>query len=138
MSEGFLSIATVEMGIVPVDLQTAANTGDWCSLANYNRVAVLLITANFTVIHEKVGTLNAVTTWTRTAQTAATSYTNAAQAEFQSLQIVEFKADELDVDNGFDHIRLDVADVGGNAQLGCAIYIPFEPRYAKALPDSAL
>ena len=42
------------------------------------------------------------------------------------------------MDNGFNHIQLSVADVGGNAQLGCAFYVLFDPRYGQATPPSAL
>lgn len=36
---------------------------------------------------------------------------------------------DLDINNDFDYIRLQVADVGANAQLGCILYIPDSPSY---------
>lgn len=162
--EGFLQKATIEAAFVPIAMDGQANNGDWVSLENYRRcVAVLFAAAgtagedpvfklqqatasdgtgakdlNFTVINEKVGTLASVTSWTRTTQTAATSYTNAASAEAQKLIAVEIDASELDVDGGFTFVQLSVADVGIAAQLGCGFYILYEPRYPQGAAVSAL
>ena len=92
----------------------------------------------FTTIYEKVGTLAGVTAWSRQSQAAAPSYVNAASAESQKIIAVEVQADELDVDGGFTHVQLSVADVGDGAQLGCGFYILLEPRYPQASVDSAL
>lgn len=164
MSEKFLENATIEAAFVPVDMQDGANNGDWVSLENYKRCLVVLYkdagtagddpvfklqqaTAadgtgakdlDFTVVHQKVGTLSSVTSWTRTTQTAATSYTNAASAESEAIICVEIDAAMLDVDNSFKFIQLSVADVGTNAQLGCGFYILFDPRYPQSSPISAL
>ena len=149
---------------VPVDMQTAANTGDYVSLKNYHRCAVVFFKAagtagddptltiqqaqdvsgtgakalNFTRIWHKQGTLTGVGTFTAVTQTAANTYTDATSAEIQAIWVVEIDADDLDVDNGFDCIMCSVADVGGNAQLGCAMYILYDPRYPQAAPPSAI
>jgi hypothetical protein len=167
MAEGFLNWATIESAIVPIDLATGANDGDWVSLENYHRCVCVLIhdagTAGqdpvfklqqatdsagsgakdltFTVIHEKVGAtaLTGVTAWTRTTQTAATSYTNAAAGENEAIQVVEVSSDELDVANGFKFLQLSVADPGATAGIiGVGIYILYEPRFPKKSPLSAL
>lgn len=164
MSESFFEKNTIVSAFVPVDMQTAANEGDWVSLAKYDRCVCLLFKGigtagddpifnlqqadsavggnakdiDFTVIHEKVGAQSSTSDFTRTAQTAATSYTNAASAEAESIIAVEVKADEMDVDNGFVWLRLDVADVGNNAQLGGAFYIMSGARYAQATPPDAI
>lgn len=57
------------------------------------------------------------------------SWTDAAAAEQVLTLLIEFDADELDVDNGFDCIRATIADVGGNAQPGDLLYLLTEPRY---------
>lgn len=160
MAEGLLSFIQIESAFVPVDMQTGANDGDWVSLEHYKRCALVLFKGigtaaddpvfnaqqadssaggnakdiNFTVIHQKVGgtAVSGIATWTRTTQAAATSYTNAASAENEAIILVEFAADELDVDNGFVWLRLDIANIGSNAQLGCGFYILYEPRYARA------
>lgn len=156
-SEKFLSsIGTIEAAFVPVDMQTAANDGDWINMAYYNRCLCVLYKAagtagddpvftlkqatsaagggakalNFTVVMSKVGTLASTATWTRTTQSAANTYTDTASAESQAIIAVEVAAEDLDVDNGFQFIQMSIPDTGSNAQLGCALYIPFEPREA--------
>lgn len=164
MAEGFLQNATIEAGVVPVDMSAAANNGDWVSLVNYHRCVVVLYKAAgtagddpvftlkqatdaagtgakalaFDVVNEKVGTLASIAAWTRVAQSAAGTYTNAASAEAQALIVVEVRSNELDVLNGFTHIQVSVPDVGTNAQLGCAFYIMLDPRYTQASAPTAL
>jgi hypothetical protein len=148
-----------------VDLQTGANDGDWVSLKNYKRVlcvlmasvgtasqdpiitmeqasavagtgakALTVVTAGWT----KIGTTNltAVGTWTAVAQAAAATFTAVCSASDKILAI-EITADQLDADNGFDCIRMRVADTGGNAQLGIGFYILADPRYPDA-PENML
>jgi len=59
-------------------------------------------------------------------------------AEAEAIIAVDIKAEDLDVDNDFDCVRLDVADVGSNAQLGCGFYILYEPRSAEEPALSAI
>lgn len=143
--EGFDFIS----GFVPVDLQTDANDGDWVSFKNYERIGVLFFKAagtagddptltieqatavagtsnkalDFTTIYTKQGTLTSVGEWTKVTQSAANTYTDATSAEVQAMWFVEFKAQELDVNNGFDCLQAKVADVGGNAQVGALLYV---------------
>lgn len=164
MSERFFQEANIVSAFVPVDMQTAANEGDWVSLANYGRcVAVLFKGAGtagqdpvftleqatsaaggsskaltFTRIYSKVGTQTGIAAWTRTTQAAAGTYTDAASAEAEAIIAVEVNAADLDVDNGFDFIRLTIPDVGGAAQLGCAFYLMLDPRDAGATMPSAI
>ena len=93
---------------------------------------------NFTVINKKVGTQTTTNDFSRVTQTAAASHTDAVSAEAEAIMAVEIKADEMDIDNGFVWLRLDVADVGGNAQLGCAYYIMLDARYPQATPPDAI
>lgn len=147
----------IASGFVPVDLQTAANEGDWVSLANYGHLAVVFFKAagtagddpvltlqqatdvagsgaadlTFTTIHTKQGAaLTAVGQYTEVTQSAATSYTDATSAELQAIWIVEIQPEDLNRDDGFHCVRATVADVGGNAQLGCLLYLLSNPRYA--------
>ena len=93
---------------------------------------------NFTVIRKKVGTQTGINDFTRATQTAATSHTDAVSAEAEAIMAVEVKADEMDVDNGFTWLRLDIANIGGNAQLGCGFYILTGARYAQQTPPNAI
>lgn len=81
--------------------------------------------------------LLAVGVWTKVTQTAAATYTDADGAEQEALWAIEVRAEDLDVDGGFDHIRMTVADVGGNAQLGAGYYILCDPKHPAA-PASVL
>lgn len=83
------------------------------------------------VIWKKQGAaLTAVGTWTKVEQTADEVFSaDATSAEEQALYAIWVPATALDRDGGFDCIRLDVADVGNNAQLGCVLYILAGLRY---------
>lgn len=149
-------------GFVPIDMQAGANTGDWVSLKGYERCSIILFKAagtagddptitvqqasdvsgtgakalNFTRLHIKQGTLTSVGTYTETTQTAANTYTNDTLAESQAIIVIDIKGEDLDVDNGFDCVRLTVADVGSNAQLGCALYALWGARYEGTLASA--
>lgn len=137
-------------GFLPVDLQTGANTGDWISLSNIDRFAVIFFKGvgtagddptltiqqatavagtgakalDFTTIYTKQDTvLTSVGQWTKVTQAAANTYTDATSAEDAALWAVEFTGADLDANNDFDCINASVADVGGNAQLGCLLYL---------------
>lgn len=164
MNERFHESIDIISAFVPVDMQTAANNGDWVNMKNYRKCVAVLFKAagtagddpvfklqqasdnagtgvknlTFTVIHEKVGTLTGVGQWTKKTQTAATSYTNTDSAEAQSIIAVEIDESDLDVANGFTHVQLSIADTGGNAQLGCAFYLLMGGKYPRALPLSSL
>lgn len=152
-----------ELGIVqaitPVDLQGAANNGDFVSLKNYGHVSIIIHHSigtdnddiiislrqaktvadgagkvlNISEIFHKIGgtTLAAVGTFTRATQTAAATYDTDAldEAQNEAIYIVEVSKDDLDTDNDYDCVRIEVADVGGNAMLGSALYILSEPRF---------
>lgn len=141
--------------IVPVDLQSAANNGDWVSMKNFARCSIVLFKAagtagddpvltvrqatavdgtgakalNFTRVDSKVGTLTAVGTFTANTQAAANTYTDATSAEAQGIFVIDIKSEDLDVANGFDCVQFQVPDVGSNAQLGCALYLLWGSRY---------
>lgn len=153
MAEGFIlgNLIDIIEGFPPVDLQDGNNTGDYISLKNAARVAVVFVSGigtngqdptltiqqatdvsgtdvkalNFTVIHRKQAatSLAAVSAWTRTTQSAGNTYTNTDAAEQDLIWVVEFAPGELDVANDFTCIRATVADVGGAAQPGYLCYL---------------
>lgn len=141
-------------------------TGDWLSLKNWRRVICLLMGGVGTAGQDPTMTFDQATTnaggsskplsvvdtiyrkqaatdllstgvWTKVSQTAAATYIDADAAEQVLLHAVEFKVADLDVDGGFDHIRMTVADVGGNAQLGAGLYILCNPAHPNA-PENVL
>ena len=76
--------------------------------------------------------------WTKVTQTAAATYTDATSAEEAAVWWIEFNAEDLDVDNRFDCIRMRVADIGSNAQLGCGLYLLSDPAFGDETLESAI
>jgi hypothetical protein len=68
----------------------------------------------------------------------ANTWTNSDLAEQAAIVVIEVKAEDLDVTNGFDCISFTIADVGTNAQLGCGLFVLHEPRYQDAQLASAI
>lgn len=157
--------AQIVMAIVPVDSQTGANNGDWVSLKGYDRCTVLVIKAagtagddpvitlkqatavagtsskdlTFTRIDAKVGTQTTTGPFTTVTQAAAATYTDAVSAEAQAIFAIEFKSEDLDVNNGFDCVQLSIPDTGSaGAQLITAIYILRGARYGAVPLPSAI
>lgn len=92
--------------------------------------------------------LTAVGTFTKSTSDSAASndtfnttngtWTNSDLAEQAAIVIADIKAEDLDINNGFDCITCNVGDVGTNAQLGTLFFILHEPRNAKETLDSAI
>lgn len=154
----FVEEMQIISGFPPVDMQTATNTGDWINMALYGRLAFIVFKGvgtggddpvitlnqasdnagtgskglNFTRIDKKVATLltaAAAGTFTTTTQAAAATYTATGDAAKQAIYVIDVLAESLDVANGFNHVQLNVADVGGNAQLGCCLVLAAPARF---------
>ena len=168
LNAAFAEQCQVVSAFVPVDLQTAANTGDWVSMKGYERCTFIFFAAAGTagddptitalqtvdvadtgsvnkavsfaggVVYTKMGTLTAVGEFTKSTTTTANTHTDATSAEVQKIWVVDIKGEDLDVDGGFDCVRVSVGDVGGNAQLGCGLYILWGARYGKPALLSAI
>lgn len=164
MSSKFLEGAQIVSAIVPVDLSLAANDGDWVNLESYGRCLVVVhkgigtagqdpvITLrqasdnagtgakalNFTTVWSKVGAQTGIAAFTKTTQSAANTYTDAVSAEAQGLFVIEVRAEEMDAANGFTHLQVQIPDVGAAAQIGDALYILLDPRYAQATSVTAI
>lgn len=164
----FLENHNIIPAIIPVDLQTGANSGDRVSMKNYERCVFVLLTAigtagddpvisaqqhtaasggsskalEFTRIRHKVGAtaVGAVGDFTIVDQAAASSYDTdpIAGAENEALFCIEVKAADLDTDNGYTFLSFNVADVGSNAMLGAGLYIMCDPAYAGETPPQAV
>ncbi|MFN4017613.1 MAG: hypothetical protein ACK4JB_19895 [Reyranella sp.] len=165
MNKHILEKTQIVAGIIPVDTQSGANNGDWVSLKGYGRCAVVFYKAagvagddpvftlrqaqdvsgtgakalDFTRIDTKVGAQTGIGQFTTNTQAAANTYTDAASAEAQAIMVVDIKAEDLDVDGGFDCVQLQIPDTGSaGAQLGCALYLLHEPRYGTIPLPSAI
>ena len=156
-------------GILPLDLQTA-RTGDWVSLKNATGVTILIIkgagtdgddqTFTFEQADSVSGTAKNLATiaqywqkeaatdltgtgvWTRVTQTAAATVAPGdPSAQDAAMYVFYIPADQLDVDNGYDCVRVSNDGAGSNAQLGAAIYILDGLRYPAApenVPNSII
>jgi hypothetical protein len=141
-------------GTVPVNLAAAAQTGDWVSLKNFNHIEIIIMKAaggngepatftfeqasdvagtgakalNFQELSVKDGAdMTAIGAPTLTSPAAGNTYVQSV-GDTQSLIVVEFDAQHLDVNNGFDCLRVRAGDVGSTAQWCSVLYRLSEPR----------
>lgn len=159
----FLEIADVIPAFVPVDMQTAANNGQWVAMKNISRLVCVLLKAagtagdnpvftlqqatsnagagakalTFTRARTKIGAIASTPQWTVASQSAANTYTPTSAAS-QAVIAVEIQANDLDLANGFNFVQLSIPDTGTNPQLGAAFYIAYGIRYPQSVTASAL
>ena len=103
---------------------------------------------NITRVDKKQAATNLLSTGTFTKSTSGSpashdtfstnTWTNSDLAEQAAVVVIDIKAEDLDIDNGFDCVSFTIADVGTNAQLGCALFILHEPRNLQETLDSAI
>lgn len=164
MTARFVEKSQIVSGVVPVNLATAANDGDWVSLKDYGKLTVVFFKGagaagedptltmeqakdvsgtgakalDFTDIYTKQGSdLATIGQFTKVTQTAANTYTEATSGEEEAIWVVEFNAEDLDVSNGFACIRARVASVGATSQIGTILYLLGDARYPQeALPSA--
>ena len=142
----------ISTGVVPVDLQTA-QTGKRVSLRGADGCLYAPVkaagtagddptvtlkqhtassggtSANLATIdhyyYKSATTLAGTETWTKATQTAAATIADpggaGTSAESQMIVAIPVQAPQLS--DGYSYISLDVADVGGNAQLGGVLYL---------------
>lgn len=70
--------------------------------------------------------------------TASGTWSNTDLAEQAAIVIADIKAEDLDINNGFDCLTCNVGDVGTNAQLGTLLFVLHEPRNMKETLESAI
>ncbi|HMJ03128.1 MAG TPA: hypothetical protein VK506_09305 [Conexibacter sp.] len=152
----FLDTHQIVSVIDPVNGATAANNGDWISLKNWRRCAFVVLgavgiagedlaitlrqakdvsgtSAKDLVGIARVDVKNAVDietigTFTKVTQTESATYTNTDSGESQNLFVVEVDAEQLDVNNGFDCVTVNIADTGTTAKLIAVLGILSEPK----------
>ncbi len=149
MSKKILETLAVEVSNVPIDTTGAAVTGDYYNLKLYRRIlfviaqgawaggtpAVTLSQATsaagdgakalaFTKKYTKVALTG--TTW---VEAAVTSNTFNLTAVANTMTAIEVSADELDADNEFDFVSLNIATPGANADLIAVFAVLGDPRF---------
>ena len=125
MSLHFLEKCQIVSGFVPVNLATAVNTGDYVSLKNYGRCAVVFFAAAGTAGDDPTITL------TQAQDVSGTGV-------IQKIWVIDAQAEDLDIANGFDCLKAEVSDAGANSQIGGLLYILHEPRFASDPLPSAI
>jgi hypothetical protein len=103
---------------------------------------------DITRVDKKQGAaLTSIGTFTKsTAASPATNdtfsnntWTNSTLAEEQAIVVIDVRAEDLDIDGGFDCIQAKIADVGTNSQIAGMLYVLHEPRYGmEALPSAII
>lgn len=152
---------TLKQAFLPVDLDAAGATGARISLAKGKRVAIILTlgdsvgaSAIFTlkqhnaavggttkdlsvanIYFKKAGT---ATSFTKVEPTvAAAAYDLSADfAAQEGMVVFEVLAEDLDVNGGFSHVSVDVADSGAVvSKLAAGIYVLRDMSYAPAYSE---
>lgn len=154
-----LEASQIVWGFGPIDIGSN-RTGDVVSLKNYRRCLVLLVKGlgpagddptltieqgtdvafgtnkplTFTTVYvkEDLTQLSDVGQWTKVTQAAAGTYTHGDAAESVAMWAVDFKAEDLDIANGYDCIRASVADAGTATQLAVVLYVLYDPIVSTA------
>jgi hypothetical protein len=162
----FAEQVQVVSGFLPVNMATAANTGDFISLKNYEKVTIVFFkgtgtggddptltnqeatavdgsdNTNLAVI-DKIYAKQAATdltstgTFTVRTQTAAATFVgDATSAEEAGLYLIDVYASDLSA--GFTCINASVGDIGTNAQIGALLYFLWPARYGEQALLSAI
>ena len=147
-SKGHLmEYADISVGSEPAELGSGGSTGDWISLKNYDRVAVVFISKGaassgqdlkFTVQQAKDNVGGSVkglnvkhylvkssttalldkVNWTKsTVGTTSGSTFKVVKSKEAKLIVIDIGSEELDVDGKFDFVRVNVADTGVTSGL---------------------
>jgi len=157
----FLANHNIEVGVIPVDFATA-RTSDVVCMKGYNHLAIVIVKDNGTADQDEAFTftqgtdvafgtskallidtiwqkdataLTTATAFSKTSQTAATSYEDETAAEKECLWVIDIDAEDLDSDGGYDCVRVAGAGNPTAAQIGTILFILSEPRYA-GVPSS--
>jgi len=151
----------VVVGCAPAALAATAGDGDYVSMKGYDRLTIILSVLNATTVtggeitlkqatdvtnsqsdekalsftsmfaNTDVAAAEALTETAVTNNTFTTSTTNSKSL----LYVIEVKATDLDINNGFDCVRIDSASMA-NA-VGCAIYILHGERFHPSSVNTA-
>jgi len=155
----------IQTAIVPIDLASGANNGDWVSMKLYDTLDIIVIcdagaasedpvltvvqatdvagtgskALNFTRVDSKVGAQTGIGVFTKNTQAAANTYTDLVSGEAENLFVIHVEGQDLDRAGGFDCARLTIADTGATAgKIGAALYFLGGARYVGQFPPSAI
>lgn len=148
------------IGCAPAALATTAGDGDYVSLKNFSRMQIVISVKNATTVTGGAVTLLQATAVAGTsekalaftkmfanidtgasdtvAETAVTSntFTTDTTNSKNLLYIIEVDASDLDIANGFDCVRIDVASMA--AAVGSVTYHLYGSRYSSPIAVAAI
>jgi len=141
-----------ELAIAPVNTTGAGQDGDWVSMKHYRRAAVILVTGAWPGGTAAVTLEQATSAAGAGAKALAFSrYCRASDADESPIDsaayvsvtsntfnlsdndnvlVIEVRAEDLDINNGFTFIRVRTATPGANADLVAGLYYLYEGDYA--------
>lgn len=151
--------AGIEVGQVPKDVNGVVSNGQYISLKNFNHVSIIIKQGAWAGGTPAV-TLTQATTiagagakaapipfqWQKAgitpstfARTAVVADTFNLPATANTITVLELDAEQLDAQNDFDCVRVNVASPGAVADLLDITYILSEPRFkAASLSDAKI
>ncbi len=165
-NKDFAEQVQIVSGVVPVNLMTAANTGDFVSLKNYEKVSIVFFKAVGTdgddptltieeatnvagdgntglavitkiYVKQALTNLNSTGTFTVRTQSAASTFVgDATSAQSAGLYVIDVYASDLS--DGFTCINASIGDIGTNVQLGAVLYLLWPARYGEQALLSAI
>ncbi len=152
--------AKIVVGAVPIDTTGAAVTGDYVCMKGYTHLTIVIMQGAWAggtpavTLKQATDVSNSLSdekalgftkyfvgtalTDDNLAAVAVVSDTYSLTATANLFNVIEVNASSLDVDNGFDCVRLGIATPGSNADLIAVLYILTGARYPQADPPSAI
>jgi len=159
MSNQLVQKMKIISGLNPLDSTGAAANGDYISLKNSHHVTIIIkwgvslvatqaitLTQATSVAGAGAKALSFTKTWVNAdttssdafVKTTVTSDTYDKTAASQQIHVIEIDASQLDVENGFDCIRVNLESPGANATLQDITYIASRLRHASTNPNAQI
>jgi hypothetical protein len=153
------TMVNVVGALLPLDITGAAQTGQWISLKYYRRLTIILNqgawaggtpAVTLTQAQNVSGTGAKPLAFTKRYQqawnTGATGYVETAvtgntfnlPSSANQMHLIEVAAESLDINNGFDCVRVNVASPGAFADLLTGLYLLSGARYQDGRLNNAL
>lgn len=150
MNRGFIDSVAVVQAIAPKDATGAAQTGAAVSLKGYERVAVVINVGTLTgsdamtvtlaqATDIAFGTTKALTfaRFRKNGVVVASGTLTVANTDSNAQYVIEVPAQQLDVQNGYDCLRVAVSSPGAHASLISANYLMLNGRLGLAVDATA-
>ena len=112
----------------PVDIATTAASTGWIAAANFFRFMAIVQSGALT------GTLDAKfqqatdSSGTGAKDVTGKAITQMAATDDNKQKIINLRHDDLDIDGGFDYIRLTLTPTGGTTNLAAAVLLGIDGR----------